>query len=54
MNTDFEKLVFVGATDAANGVAGFGPAPAIKETNLFLRSDGTWAAVEGVSAEVAE
>ena len=38
--------VFVGATAVSAGIAGMVPAPAIGETNLFLRGDGTWAKVE--------
>lgn len=36
-----------GATEDAQGKAGLIPAPGIGETNLFLRSDGTWAEVTG-------
>lgn len=38
--------VFIGATSASSGIAGLVPAPAAGQTNLFLRSDGTWAAVD--------
>jgi hypothetical protein len=41
---DFESLVFRGATDENDGLAGLVPAPSIKEKNLFLRGDGSWAA----------
>lgn len=34
---------FVGATELSSGVAGLVPAPVKGKTNLFLRSDGTWA-----------
>ena len=38
--------VFVGATDKSGGIPGLVPAPALGETNLYLRSDGTWAPIE--------
>ena len=38
--------VFIGAGSASNGKAGLVPAPLAGQTNMFLRSDGTWAAVE--------
>ena len=41
--------VFVGATNKSSGVAGLVPAADLGQTNLFLRSDGTWAPVEGGS-----
>lgn len=44
---------FVGATAEAQGQSGLVPAPGIGQTNLFLRSDGSWAEVsssEPVSA----
>lgn len=37
--------VFIGASSAASGLPGLVPAPPRGQTNLFLRSDGTWAAV---------
>lgn len=37
--------VFIGAGSAAAGQPGLVPAPALGQTNLFLRSDGTWAPV---------
>lgn len=46
VDTPVEKLVFVGATDTSGGQAGLVPAPDKESTNLFLRSDGTWAAIE--------
>lgn len=44
-STSFEDLIFVGATSESSGIAGYVPAPEKGQTNLFLRSDGTWAAV---------
>lgn len=38
--------VFIGAGSSSNGKAGLVPAPLAGQTNMFLRSDGTWAAVE--------
>ena len=35
--------VFIGASSSSNGKAGLVPAPEAGKTNLFLRSDGTWA-----------
>lgn len=37
---------FVGATSTSSGKSGLVPAPGLGQTNLFLRSDGTWAPVE--------
>lgn len=37
---------FVGANSTSAGKAGLVPAPGLGQTNLFLRSDGTWAPVE--------
>lgn len=45
--------VFVGATNKSSGVAGLVPAADLGQTNLFLRSDGTWAPVEGGSGAAA-
>ena len=47
VNINYEELIenFVGATDKSSGLAGLVPAPAQGETNLFLRSDGTWAEI---------
>lgn len=36
------NTIFVGATANSSGVAGLVPAPDLGQTNLFLRSDGTW------------
>ena len=36
---------FIGATATSAGVAGLVPAPGENQTNLFLRSDGQWAAI---------
>ena len=40
-----DKLVFIGASADANGLAGYVPAPLKGQTNLFLRSDGVWAEI---------
>ena len=50
VNKDFASLIFVGATATSNGVAGFVPAPEMNQTDLFLRSDGTWAKIPGGTA----
>ena len=39
---------FIGATENSAGVAGLVPAPAQNATDLWLRSDGTWAAANTV------
>ena len=39
------ELVFIGASNSANGIAGLVPAPKQGATNLFLRSDGNWAEI---------
>lgn len=51
INSTVENLVgnFVGATSASAGIAGLVPAPMLGQTNLFLRSDGTWAEIEAGS-----
>ena len=46
-----DKLAFVGATATSAGVSGFVPAPEMKQTNLFLRSDGTWVEITSASGE---
>lgn len=51
VNTPVEDLIFVGATETSSGVAGLVPAPEIKQTNLFLRSDGVWAPIESQEIE---
>lgn len=38
--------VFIGAQPGTAGVAGLVPAPALGQTDLYLRSDGTWAPIE--------
>jgi hypothetical protein len=38
--------VFIGASENAAGIAGLVPAPALGKTDLFLRSDGTWADIQ--------
>ena len=55
VNTTIEKAineVFIGATAHSSGVIGLVPAPAAGQTNLFLRSDGTWAPVQGSSGDI--
>jgi hypothetical protein len=37
--------VFIGATEQSAGISGLVPAPELGKTNLYLRSDGTWAEV---------
>ncbi len=37
--------VFIGATQHSAGISGLVPAPELGKTNLYLRSDGTWAEV---------
>lgn len=41
--------VFIGSTSTANGLSGLVPAPSKGQTNLFLRSDGSWAAIAEAS-----
>lgn len=43
---DEALIAFVGATNTSAGKGGLVPAPELGQTNLFLRSDGTWAPVE--------
>jgi hypothetical protein len=50
-----DELVFIGASEDARGLAGLVPAaPGKGKTNLFLRSDGTWAEITVESAIVAD
>lgn len=51
VNSSFEDAisVFIGATTQTTGKAGLVPAPGLGQTDLFLRSDGTWAAISGLS-----
>lgn len=53
VNTDFEDLIFVGAQEESAGIAGLVPAPELGQTNLFLRSDGTWAEIN-IDANVSQ
>lgn len=46
VNKALEELIFVGATTNSSGQAGLVPAPGLGETDLFLRSDGSWATVD--------
>jgi hypothetical protein len=43
VNKPLEDLIFVGATQQSSGKVGLVPAPKSGQTELFLRSDGTWA-----------
>jgi hypothetical protein len=54
VNTDYTDLVeeFIGATNNSAGVAGLVPAPGEGNTNLFLRSDGKWVAIEQSSGGI--
>lgn len=54
VNTDYTDLVeeFIGATNSSAGVAGLVPAPGEGNTNLFLRSDGKWVAIEQSSGDI--
>lgn len=54
INTDFKNLSFVGATALSSGVSGFVPAPEINQTDLFLRSDGTWAKIQESTNSVVQ
>ncbi len=44
VNKSLDDLLFVGATTESGGIAGLVPAPEKDQTNLFLKSDGTWSA----------
>ena len=54
VNTSLNTLItdFTGATELASGQSGLVPAPELGETNLFLRSDGTWAALDIPEQEI--
>ena len=54
VNSTLEKAisVFAGATDSTAGIAGLVPAPEAGQTNLYLRSDGTWAPVTANEAYI--
>ena len=45
LNKSLEEVlsVFIGATTGSNGRTGLVPAPELGKTDLFLKSDGTWA-----------
>lgn len=45
--------VFIGASNSSAGLSGLVPAPPKGQTNLFLRSDGTWAAVSGNGSSIS-
>ena len=42
--------VFIGATQAENGIAGLVPAPAAGDNEKYLRGDGTWQENSGIEA----
>lgn len=42
VNKSLDELIFVGATTTSSGLAGLVPAPEANQTDLFLKSDGTW------------
>lgn len=44
INKPLEDLIFMGATEHSAGIVGLVPAPKLGQVDLFLRSDGTWAA----------
>lgn len=48
-NTTYE--VMTGATKEASGTSGLVPAPLQGETNKYLKSDGTWSAIEASDSE---
>lgn len=43
--------VFIGATQAENGIAGLVPAPVVADRFKYLRGDGTWAEVEATLSQ---
>ena len=48
VNVGLEDIfsAFIGASESSSGIAGLVPAPEAGQVNLFLRSDGTWAAID--------
>lgn len=56
VNGDLSKILtdFIGASSTSDGIAGLVPAPKQGQTDLFLRSDGTWAKVSTGSTVVAD
>lgn len=54
VNTNYRNLIeeFVGATANSTGISGLVPAPGEGNTNLFLRSDGTWVPIEQTGSEI--
>lgn len=54
INTTIDKVLgtFVGATADFAGLPGLVPGPAAGKTNAFLRSDGTWTEIAGVSHNI--
>jgi hypothetical protein len=51
INTKINNIieVFVGATENSNGVSGLVPIPPKGQTELFLKSDGTWATINSMA-----
>lgn len=51
VNTKINNIieVFVGATENSNGVSGLVPIPPKGQTELFLKSDGTWATINSIA-----
>ena len=45
LDLTLSELVFIGANNSSDGIAGLVPAPPKGKTNLFLKSDGTWAEI---------
>lgn len=43
INKTLEEMLFVGATEHSAGKIGLVPSPELGKTDLFLKSDGTWA-----------
>lgn len=52
--TDTTYSNFVGTDGLVAGTAGLVPAPAVADDNKYLKSDGTWATVQGGGATVTE
>lgn len=47
VNKNLDDLIFVGSTGLSSGLPGLVPPPPATSSNLFLRSDGTWAEING-------
>ncbi len=48
VNKPLEDLIFMGATPQSAGLVGLVPAPELGQTDLFLRSDGTWSSPSAI------